>query len=735
MEINLYKKYFDEKLYYESYKSSTEHMEDLLCLLDIYLSIAFLIKEDKGDGIEKLSLRGITITSEEVKNSLEASTVYNRTLILSNELKYEIIKSIEHIKSRVSASERLNIALKFNEICNFFNLSDFQRFSLLTSIASEYNRKYEKLFGYIQDDINLKVPTKGMIISLYELANEIDEKECADFLNNNNVMFRYLFQSTTNNQVNSSNLSDAIYLKKRVLSYILGLNDIDFNLKEIIEFFSYNSYCQELVVHSNILEKIINIVNNLDVKESGSSVIYLFGKKGIGKKFIVKHLARIIKTNILFINVSGILLLKKDELREKLNDIFLEMILSASIVCFTNLDDTSYEKNNLIEFINYVKENVKFFFMISEEKIKEYGSLDINKISIEIPILTAREKAIIWSEFIKEYKVSTDVDIALNANKYILTPKQIKDVLNTARFYSYSENDEIINQKHIISAIKQGNLNQLGEYATLVNAVFTWEDLIIEDKQKSDLQLICDQLKYRDIVGNQWGFDKKMPYGKGLCSLFYGSPGTGKTMAAQVIANELGLDLYRIDLSQLVSKYIGETEKNISMLFKNAQNINAILFFDEADSLFAKRSEVKSSNDKYANSETAHLLQKIEDYEGISILATNFSNNIDDAFKRRIRFMIEFKLPNAETRYKLWKSILPKEAKADPHIDFDFFAKEFELSPSTIKEILLNSAYIAAAENVEISNRTIFKAIKNNFSKYNKVLSKANMGIYFDILD
>lgn len=735
MGINIYNKYFDENLYYESYESSNEHMKDLLCLLDIYLTIIFLIKEDKGDSIDKLSLRGITITSEEVKSSLEESTLYNRTLILSNELKHEIIKGIQHIKSRVSASEKLGIALKFNDICNFFSLSDFQQFSLLASIASEYNRKYEKLFGYIQDDINLKVPTKGMIISLYELVNKLDEKECADFLNNNNVLFRYLFQNTSNGQLNSSNLSEVIYLKKRVLSYILGLNEIDFYLKQIIEFFPCNSYCQELIVHSNILEKLINIVNNLKVQESEPCMISLFGKKGIGKKFIVKHLARILKTNILFINVSEILLLNKGELREKLNDIFLETILSESIVCFTNLDDILYEKNNLIEVINYAKENMKLFFMLSEDKIKEYGSFNINKISIEIPILTAAEKAIIWSEFIKEYKVSADVNISLNANKYILTPKEIKDVLNTAKFYSYAENDENINQNHIISAVKQRNLNQLGEYAILVNAVFTWEDLIIEDKQKSDLQLICDQLKYRDIVGNQWGFDKKMPYGRGLCSLFYGSPGTGKTMAAQVIANGLGLDLYRIDLSQLVSKYIGETEKNISMLFKNARNINAILFFDEADSLFAKRSDVKSSNDKYANSETAHLLQKIEDYEGISILATNFSNNIDDAFKRRIRFMIEFKLPNAETRYKLWKSILPKEAKADPNIDFDFFAKEFELSPSTIKEILLNSAYIAAAENVEISNRTIFKAIKNNFSKYNKVLSKTNMGIYFDILD
>lgn len=735
MEVNLYKKYYDENLFYEPYRSSNEHIEDLLCLLDIYLSIAFIIKESKGDDIERLSLRGIAITPDEVKNSLEDSTLYNRSLILSDELKDEIMKSREHIKNRVTASEKLEISLKFNDISNLFNLSDFQEFSLLTCIACEYNRKYERVIGYVQDDINLKFPTKGMIISLYELVNKIDEKECYDFLSNNDLMFRYLFKIDSNDKVNSSNLSDTIYLRKRVLSYILGSNNIDFNLKYITEIFSYNSYYQELIVHSDIMDKLINIINNISVKDSGSSLIHLFGKRGIGKKFIIKHIGRILKTNILFVNISEILLLNKAEIRENLNDIFLEVILSDSILCFTNLDDNNYEKSNFMEFINYVKDNIKFFFIVSEEKIKEYGSLHINKISVEIPILTATEKVIIWREFIKEYKVYDDVDISLNANKYIFTPKQIKDVLNTAKFYSYSENNESINQNHIISAIKQGNLNQLGEYATLVNAVFTWDDLIIEENQKHDLKFICDQLKYRDIVGSEWGFNKKMPYGRGLCALFHGVPGTGKTMAAQVIANELGLDLYRIDLSQLVSKYIGETEKNISMLFKNANNINSILFFDEADSLFAKRSEVRNSNDKYANLETAYLLQKIEDYEGITILATNFANNIDDAFKRRIRFMIEFKLPDAEIRYKLWKSILPKEAKVDPNIDFEFFANEFELSPSNIKEILLNSAYIAVAEKVGISNKTIFKAIKNNFFKYNKVLSKSSMGVYFDILD
>ena len=237
-------------------------------------------------------------------------------------------------------------------------------------------------------------------------------------------------------------------------------------------------------------------------------------------------------------------------------------------------------------------------------------------------------------------------------------------------------------------AVRQHSTNQLGNLATSINAVFTWDDLVVGQEQKRQMKIICDQVRYRSIVNEDWGFRKKSPYGRGLCALFYGSPGTGKTMAVQVMANELGLDLYRIDLSQLTSKYIGETQKNISALFDKAKNINAMLFFDEADSMFAKRSEVKDSNDRYANADTAFLLQKLEDHEGITILATNYVNNIDDAFKRRIRFMINFVFPDKDVRLSLWKTILPKNARVDEALDFEFFAERFELSGSNIKEIL-----------------------------------------------
>jgi SpoVK/Ycf46/Vps4 family AAA+-type ATPase len=222
-----------------------------------------------------------------------------------------------------------------------------------------------------------------------------------------------------------------------------------------------------------------------------------------------------------------------------------------------------------------------------------------------------------------------------------------------------------------------------------------------------------------------------MPYGRGISVLFYGAPGTGKTMAAQVIANELGLSLFRVDLSQMVSKYIGETEKNISGLFERAVGMNAVLFFDEADALFARRSEIKDSHDRSANSITAHLLQRLEDYEGISILATNLFHNMDDAFKRRIRYTVQFTFPDAAIRRRLFGSLLPEQAVCEEKLDLDFFAEHFELSGSGIKEVLLHAAFMAAGEHRGMCNRDLAEAVKLHYAKYGKILTDRDFAYFY----
>jgi SpoVK/Ycf46/Vps4 family AAA+-type ATPase len=209
--------------------------------------------------------------------------------------------------------------------------------------------------------------------------------------------------------------------------------------------------------------------------------------------------------------------------------------------------------------------------------------------------------------------------------------------------------------------------------------------------------------------------------GKGLAVLFAGPSGTGKTMAADIIAGELGLDLFKIDLASIISKYIGETEKNLGSIFDEAETSNAILFFDEADALFGKRSEVKDSHDRYANVEVGYLLQRLEEYEGVAILATNFRKNMDEAFVRRLHFTVEFPFPTHEDRRNIWARAWPEETPRDDAIDPDDLGRRFEMTGGNISNVVLAAAFLAADEGGRVQLGHVMRATQREFQKMGKL--------------
>lgn len=252
--------------------------------------------------------------------------------------------------------------------------------------------------------------------------------------------------------------------------------------------------------------------------------------------------------------------------------------------------------------------------------------------------------------------------------------------------------------------------------------------------KKNALKNICNQFRYYHKVYDDWGFSQKIAYGRGISMLFYGSPGTGKTMGAQVIANTLQLELYKVDLSSIMSKYIGETEKNLGKIFDELKKSQSILFFDEADALFSKRSEIKDSNDKYSNAQTAYLLQKMEEYEGIVILSTNYLQNFDEAFKRRFKHIVEFPFPDKNNRLDIWKTVWSSKAPLSCDIDFEYLS-DFELSGSNIKNIAVASAFLAASEDLTISMKHILISLRDEVKKYGKSLQRNDFGQYYDLLE
>jgi hypothetical protein len=246
---------------------------------------------------------------------------------------------------------------------------------------------------------------------------------------------------------------------------------------------------------------------------------------------------------------------------------------------------------------------------------------------------------------------------------------------------------------------------------------YGWDDLVLPPDQYEQLREICTRASHRDLVYNRWGFGRKLAHGRGLHVLFSGPPGTGKTMAAAIIANELDLDLYRIDLAQVVSKYIGETEKNLERVFVAAEHSGAVLFFDEADALFGKRSDVKDAHDRYANIEISYLLQRMEEYDGLAILATNVRQHLDEAFLRRLQVSVEFPFPDEEHRRRIWATLFPAEAPLGPDVDFDLLARELKLAGGNLKNIALAAAFYAAAKGTTINLAHLARAALREHEK------------------
>jgi ATPase family associated with various cellular activities (AAA) len=259
--------------------------------------------------------------------------------------------------------------------------------------------------------------------------------------------------------------------------------------------------------------------------------------------------------------------------------------------------------------------------------------------------------------------------------------------------------------------------------ATQVEPAASWDDLVLPDAQVRTLRQVALHVRHRELVNGRWGFAGKHPRGLGLTALFAGTSGTGKTMAAEVIAGELGLDLYRIDLATVVSKYIGETEKNLQAVFAAATHSGAILLFDEADALFGRRSEVRDSHDRYANLEVSYLLQQMETYQGVAILTTNMQHALDAAFLRRLRFVVQFPFPDAPARERIWRGVFPA---ATPVGELDFAAlARLNVSGGVIRNIAVLAAFLAAGDSGRVEARHILSAARTEYAKLDKPLTAA----------
>jgi len=276
--------------------------------------------------------------------------------------------------------------------------------------------------------------------------------------------------------------------------------------------------------------------------------------------------------------------------------------------------------------------------------------------------------------------------------------------------------------------VRQHRSSRIASIATRVERLASWDDLIVPDDIADGLRELCARVQHRGTVLEAWGLAGVASTARGVTALFQGGPGTGKTMAAEVVARALGYELWRVDLSRVVSKWIGETEKNLATVFDAAEDGEIVLLFDEADSLFAKRTDVKSSHDRSANLETNYLLQRLDAFTGIAILTTNHGTAIDPAFRRRLSMQAVFPFPDEADRERLWRALLPRTVPTAGDLDLGELARRFQLTGGYIRNAVLRAAYLAASRGTPLSSADLERAVRAEFLAHGKVSASGALG-------
>mgnify|MGYP004625822033 FL=1 len=587
---------------------------------------------------------------------------------------------------------------------------------LLAGGACHYSTAYENIFAEIAGNPKNVFATEELLEKICDVWDIPVEVQFARGLRD-----KKLFRDDNNLWDYSSCKRAPLVLHPWIVDYFFG----ELSLPEsLIGKADLKSSFQktEWIGYTDIYEQIHTLV-----RENTPINIVITGKDGCGKHSLIENIYG--ETERKLLTFSWEAYENNNDRQTFLQDAesFVEMV-GADVCIF---DYTAKQTEELTQermpsdfsgFVKSLNDHKHILIMTMEEKNRSVRNDIGNVVMVRMEIPTPEERIMAWRQLLQKYE-SKELSPEVLGNKYRMHVGEIAAVLKNAFYICCSHGKTQITGEDIILAIRQKNSGELGPFAELQDPCFGWDDMIVEDEVHKNLRYIVDRILYRNVVGQKWGYDDILKYGKGVCALFYGPPGTGKTMAARVLANELGIDLYRIDLSRMVSKYVGETQKNITQLFERAKNMDAILFFDEADAFFSKRTEVSDANDRNSNSEVAHLLQKLEEYEGISILATNLKDNIDDAFKRRFKYMVHFQLPAAEERRALWKKMLPDAAPREQDINLDYFADKFELSGSEIKEVMVHAAYQAARQNKAVGNKELADAMMICMNKYGVTLT------------
>ena len=466
-------------------------------------------------------------------------------------------------------------------------------------------------------------------------------------------------------------------------------------------------------------------------------LVEICGPPGVGKKFLAEGLCAELGLELLVTDCRDLVsALDRDQLPVRLAEVRREAMLRGAVPYLdyyaallhrhdpVRVSMDQEQQSQAVaptptltmppDFISFLQRAGLCFLGAEEryEPLEQGGEV----VRVVLPFPTPRQRSEIWRQTFTELgtALGDDVDLIEIGRRLALDAGRIqaagRAAVSQAAVRTHNRGSQIVTRADLLESSRNQLQHDLKSLAVRVDKAYRWEDLVISVDGYHSLLEMISYAANAEKVYDTWGFAKKHTVAQGISALFAGPPGTGKTMCASVIARELDMELFRVDLSRVVSKWIGETEKNLARVFDEAERSHAVILFDEADSLFAKRTEVKSSVDRYANLEVNFLLQRMETFDGITVLTTNFEDTIDSAFKRRLTFRIRFEKPDADARAALWEKMFPPTAQLAPDVDFAELGRQYEVSGGNIRNAAIRSAFLAASEGHDIDMDTLVRA-------------------------
>jgi hypothetical protein len=624
-------------------------------------------------------------------------------------------KDVKRAAAAMAKAEAMEPPPALHILAQRLGLSRFEQELLLLCATVELDTRIAGLCAQAQGDSNRAYPTFALGMALFD-------DPAWDALSPERPLRHWRLIEIS--QPGAQPLTTSpIRADERIVNYLKGLNYLDDRLTPLLIPFDIpieiaqgrssdaedgSSNPPGLPPSQEALAEVA--VQSLQIGAARPSLIQLVGADAVSKQLVAGHVAGSLGLTLFRLPAES-LTAQAGEL-ETLARLWERESSLLPIALYLDAQEveerTETEKGSKFSPLqHFITRSQGIFFLSTREVWPGLGSKSV-VLDVEKP--TPAEQRAAWTTMLGP---QTSELTAKLTGQFNLNLSAIQGVARTVP--APSSNGKSSYLERVWSACLARTRPRLDALAERIESIATWEDIVLPDNEMNLLRQIADQVEQRSKVYDEWGFREKMNRGLGISALFAGESGTGKTMAAEVIANDLHLNLYRIDLSAVISKYIGETEKNLRRLFDAAEDGGAILFFDEADALFGKRSQVKDSHDRYANIEINYLLQRMEAYCGLAVLATNMKSALDHAFLRRLRFIVNFPFPSREDRARIWRQVFPQQTPVNG-LDFVHLAR-LNLTGGNIHNIALSAAFLAAKAAVQVSMPLVLEAARSEFRK------------------